>query len=199
MTAMRLNPPPDWPLAPPGWIPPRGWQPDPSWPDPPPGWPLWVEDTPASIPVQSRGPRWAMAGGAAILIGAFLPLISATANSGYLSFTENGRAKDTGAFFGIILIGIAVALHYWSAPSRFHPPTIRLLAIPLLALANFGLLGCGTLVVAGLAGFQEQTDSLGSVTVTYWPGIGLIVIFLGCLANTLGAIRTLIDQARPDL
>ena len=164
---MRLNPPPDWP-----------------------------EGTSASIPVQSRGPRWAMAGGAAILIGAFLPLISDTASSGYLSFTENGRAEETCAFFGIVLIGIAVALHYWSAPSRFHPPTIQLLAIPLLALANFGLLGCGTLVVAGLTGFQEQTDSLGPATVTFWPGIGLIVIFLGCLANTLGAIRVLIDQAR---
>ena len=192
---MRLNPPPDWPPVPPGWIPPPGWQPDPSWPDPPSGWPLWVEDTAASMPVQSRGPRWAMAGGSAIFIGAFLPLMSDTANSGYLRFTENEGAKETSAFFGIVLIGIAVALHYWSVPSRFHPPTIRILAIPLLALANFGLLACGAFVVAGLAGFQEQTDLLGPVTVTYWPGIGLIVIFLGCLANTLGAIRTLIDQA----
>ena len=37
-----FNPPPGWPPAPPGWIPPMGWAPDPSWPEPPPGWQLWL-------------------------------------------------------------------------------------------------------------------------------------------------------------
>jgi len=41
---MRLNPPPGWPLPPPGWSPPPGWTPDPSWPPAPQGWVLWVED-----------------------------------------------------------------------------------------------------------------------------------------------------------
>ncbi|MEB3050988.1 hypothetical protein KV112_14785 [Mycolicibacter sp. MYC123] len=41
---MRFNPPPNWPPAPPGWVPDAGWAPDPSWPPPPPGWPLWVDE-----------------------------------------------------------------------------------------------------------------------------------------------------------
>jgi hypothetical protein len=41
---MRFNPPPNWPPAPPGWVPPPDWQPDPSWPAAPPGWQLWVSD-----------------------------------------------------------------------------------------------------------------------------------------------------------
>jgi hypothetical protein len=43
---MRFNPPPNWPPAPPGWMPPPGWQPDAAWPPLPPGWPLWVPDAP---------------------------------------------------------------------------------------------------------------------------------------------------------
>ena len=36
-----FRPPPGWPPAPAGWIPPRGWRPDPSWPPAPPGWTFW--------------------------------------------------------------------------------------------------------------------------------------------------------------
>ena len=48
----QLNPPPGWPLPPPGWVPALEWQPDPGWPPPPPGWQLWV---PASAPSAPRG------------------------------------------------------------------------------------------------------------------------------------------------
>lgn len=41
---MRFNPPPGWPPAPAGFVPPAGWRPDPSWPPAPAGWPFWVED-----------------------------------------------------------------------------------------------------------------------------------------------------------
>lgn len=50
---MRLNPPPDWPQPPAGWVPPPGWKPDPAWPDPPDGWQLWLRDedtTPVPMP-----------------------------------------------------------------------------------------------------------------------------------------------------
>jgi hypothetical protein len=52
--AMRFNPPPGWPPAPTGWIPPSGWQPDPSWPPAPAGWPLWVQNV---APVGERNTR----------------------------------------------------------------------------------------------------------------------------------------------
>jgi hypothetical protein len=35
------RPPPDWPKAPRGFVPPAGWIPDPSWPAPPEGWRWW--------------------------------------------------------------------------------------------------------------------------------------------------------------
>ena len=37
-----FNPPPGWPPAPPGWVPPEDWKPDPNWPPPPPGWIFWA-------------------------------------------------------------------------------------------------------------------------------------------------------------
>jgi hypothetical protein len=37
-----FNPPPGWPPAPSGWVPPEDWKPDPSWPPPPVGWIFWV-------------------------------------------------------------------------------------------------------------------------------------------------------------
>jgi collagen type III alpha len=41
-TAWRFNPPPSWPPAPPGWIPPEGWTPPPSLPPAPDGWQWWL-------------------------------------------------------------------------------------------------------------------------------------------------------------
>lgn len=49
---MRFNPPPNWPPAPPGWVPGSSWVPDPSWPPPPPGWQLWVDDAAPQYPPQ---------------------------------------------------------------------------------------------------------------------------------------------------
>lgn len=40
----RFNPPPTWPVPPPGWTPEPGWRPDPSWGPPPPGWQVWLEE-----------------------------------------------------------------------------------------------------------------------------------------------------------
>jgi hypothetical protein len=54
----RLNPPPNWPAPPPGWVPAPGWRPPPNWPVPPPGWQLWIDDTvPAPSPVLERPQR----------------------------------------------------------------------------------------------------------------------------------------------
>ena len=66
---MRFNPPPNWPPAPPGWVPDGNWAPDPSWSAPPPGWQLWIDDSaagaappyPAPWPPQpGRGSRKAL-------------------------------------------------------------------------------------------------------------------------------------------
>jgi hypothetical protein len=56
---MRFNPPPGWPAAPEGWLPPPDWQPEPDWPAAPDGWQLLVDDgqpeqagawSPAAVP-----------------------------------------------------------------------------------------------------------------------------------------------------
>lgn len=54
---MRFNPPPNWPPAPPGWVPDGNWAPDPSWPDPPPGWQLWIDDS-AQYPASGAAPQY---------------------------------------------------------------------------------------------------------------------------------------------
>lgn len=50
MTEYTFNPPPGWPPAPPGWVPPAGWRPDPSWPPAPDGWLWWLPVPEASAP-----------------------------------------------------------------------------------------------------------------------------------------------------
>lgn len=52
--ARRFNPPPNWPLPPTGWTPPKGWRPDPSWPPPPAGWQLWSDDSDRAIRLLKR-------------------------------------------------------------------------------------------------------------------------------------------------
>jgi hypothetical protein len=81
-TAVRYNPPPNWPAPPPGWTPPPGWSPDPAWGPPPEGWQLWVADTTAPAPAWGaatatapvtpwyrRVPKWAYAAIGTAVIG----------------------------------------------------------------------------------------------------------------------------------
>jgi hypothetical protein len=49
----KFNPPPGWPLPPPGWQPGANWQPDPLWPAPPVGWPFWIDEPTATELPQS--------------------------------------------------------------------------------------------------------------------------------------------------
>ncbi|HEU0190489.1 MAG TPA: hypothetical protein VFR17_04365 [Mycobacterium sp.] len=69
---MRFNPPPNWPAAPPGWVPDSNWRPDPSWPPPPPGWPLWVDESGFPVgpqpPRRSRKALWAALIAAAVVV-----------------------------------------------------------------------------------------------------------------------------------
>ena len=48
-----FNPPPGWPVPPPGWQPPEGWQPDPSWPPAPSGWEFWQPESQGAPQQQS--------------------------------------------------------------------------------------------------------------------------------------------------
>jgi hypothetical protein len=211
---MRFNPPPGWPPAPAGWTPPPGWQPDPAWPPAPPGWPLWVDEPaaptqapaqwPAAGPGLAAGPaagpgapqvrdprasldaRWTLGGGAAVVLGSVLPWVSVT-SSGVVGVSINGGARGTSAVFGLILLGLGAAI-----VSRASRGAKSLgYAIALLVLSILGTLGYAIFAIAGFAGFDE-TDALGDTAhVTFSPSVGLIMLFLGCVAVVYGAIRAL--------
>lgn len=50
MSGWKFNPPPGWPPAPAGFLPPSDWRPDPSWPPAPDGWMFWLPDYPVEAP-----------------------------------------------------------------------------------------------------------------------------------------------------
>ncbi|MBS9534615.1 hypothetical protein KIH27_13560 [Mycobacterium sp. M1] len=84
---LRFNPPPNWPPAPPGWVPDPNWQPDPSWPPAPPGWRLWVEDT-TPWPAKSRHRLW-------LALGAITAVVVVVAGS--LWYSRGGEHRTSGA------------------------------------------------------------------------------------------------------
>lgn len=189
---MRFNPPPGWPL-PRNWTPPSGWTPDPSWPAPPHGWPFWVEETPVRRPFLSTDTRWIIGGGAALFLGSLLPFITYAPNL-YGTFQINGGFRSGGTFFGLIIIGIGVAMWYQPAAGWLASKAkANVLAIVLLLLT--GLMGLGYLGIAaaGAIGVQEPTDFGSTVTVNYSPNIGLVLSIVGCAAAGVGAIIALVQ------
>jgi hypothetical protein len=188
----RLNPPPGWPPVPAGWTPPANWQPDPSWPAPPPGWQLWIEDAaPAAatgrvataVPVATAKPAldaqtissyWAIGGGIALIIGAWIPFITVTASTSF------GAASDTfsmptflqltSAIWGLILAGLGFGMRKTPGYST-----------ALLVLAILGLIGYGAFTLFGLVGVW---------IFHFYPSIGLILSLLGNIAVFVGAQRS---------
>jgi hypothetical protein len=224
----RFNPPPAWEM-PAGWMPPPGWEPDPAWPDPPEGWQLWVEDAPARGRVLTADSWWVLAGGAAVCIGSLLPWVFVYVFDSNPSDTSFGQpvpvgnsitadARAAAAVFGLILIGLAIAIRSKSARGASAKARAGVYGIPLLALSVLGILGCGVLTLAGFAGFSEGNGlgivsygiftlagagaiqgpdgTAGSARVTFIPNAGLILIFLGCVAAGVGGISYLRHAAR---
>jgi hypothetical protein len=158
--------------------PPPEWQPDPAWPAPPAGWPLQVDETPAS-PHRAMDSAWAIAGGTAVFLGSLLP---------FVSFSDPGIAVNPGAraataLFGLIVLGLGIALR--AVQGRFLMGT----SVATLCLSALGALGYAITIVAGMAGITEQ-DPLGySVTVTFSPGIGILLALAGCAGAGVGAVR----------
>jgi hypothetical protein len=176
---MRLNPPPGWPPAPPGWVPPPGWQPDPSWPAPPAGWQLWVEDT-APKAGWLRAATWTIAGGGALFFGSLLPFLTSSQPAIY---TVNSGPKYTATVFGLILVGLGIIMRAQSRRARLISGIVALIIAALLLLI-FALV-----IIAGAVGTQETTFGY-STRVHLTPGIGIILSALGCVAAGVGAIMS---------
>jgi hypothetical protein len=141
--------------------------------------------------VGSNWPAWCIGGGAAVLLGALLPFISAPSVFGYAVFNVNSGARGMSAVFGAVIGVLGVIAHRLpaSGPSRSGTPTG--LTVTLLILSGLGALGYAGFAVAGLVGFQDQADLGIPVRVTYSPGSGLVLSILGCALATAGAIGIL--------
>jgi hypothetical protein len=195
--ALRFNPPPGWPVQPPGWFPPPGWSPDPAWPPPPLGWELWVEDTAgypwvapgarAPSPYQpatafSAADKWAVGGAVAVLVGSVLPFVSSVS---IIQWDIVPGARAVSAIFGIILIALALA-----AVPRARSTLFRVL---LLVGGLLGVLGYGSFIVIGIVGFESSSGGTYAweTTVTFSPNVGLISCVGGCAICVFGAISGL--------
>ena len=128
--AQRFNPPPNWPSAPPGWVPPTGWQPDPSWGPPPPGWQLWE---PYRANPRAFAWSFAFAGGFYLLI-----LIVALIGTGGDLNPETAGA----VMVPFLLAGLVTGLIARSRPVRwvigFYPLIVFAIAAAISVISNLG-------------------------------------------------------------
>jgi hypothetical protein len=182
---------------------------------------------PAKNRVQ-RASWWAIGGGAVIFLGSLLPWISVYVYDGNLFNASDdpnlfnavavgnsisGGARAASAAFGLIVIGLAIAILSASARGVFVKPQAYAYGIPLIALSVLGFLACGSFAVAGFLGFREaagpgmvgyriftlqekhpilaEDATAGSAHVSFTPNVGLIMILLGCTVAVIGAIRSL--------
>jgi DivIVA domain-containing protein len=171
---------------------------------------------------------WAIGGGVAVFLGSLLPWISVYVYDGNLldapddpnlfktvavGNSISGGARAAAAVFGLILMGLATAIHFTSARGVVARPRAYVYGIPLAALTVLGMVGCGIFAVAGYIGFREadgpgivgygiftlqerhpilaEDGTAGSAHVSFTPNVGLIMILLGCMVAVIGAIRSL--------
>lgn len=176
---------------------------------------------------------WAMGGGAAVFLGSLLPWISVYVFEGDLFIAPNdpnmfkavavgnsisGGARVAAAIFGLILLGLAWALHSTSTRGMLVKLHAYASGIPLIALSLLGITGCVIITAAGWAGFPEadglkiagygiftlkekhpilaENGTAGAAHVSFTPNVGLSMIFLGCAAVVIGAIRSVLCVAR---
>ena len=176
---------------------------------------------------------WTIGGGAAVFIGSLLPWISVYVFEGDLFIAPNdpnmfkavavgnsisGGARVAAAIFGLILLGLAWALHSTSTRGMLVKLHAYASGIPLIALSLLGITGCVIITAAGWAGFPEadglkiagygiftlkekhpilaENGTAGAAHVSFTPNVGLSMIFLGCAAVVIGAIRSVLCVAR---
>jgi hypothetical protein len=159
--------------------PPEG-QPDPTRPAPPAGGPLRADQNPAPQQ-QATDSAWAIAGGTSVFLGSLLPFVSFSDPE----MQANPGARTATALFGLTLLGLGIALR--AAPRRHLIAT----AVTALCLSALGALGYAITIVGGLIGTTEQDPFGFPVTVTFSPGIGILLALAGCAAAYVAAIRTL--------
>lgn len=178
---LRLNTPPGWPPLPEGWVPPPGWEPDPSWPEPPAGWQLWLDEAPGSL-TRIKNAAWIIVGGGMILLSSYLPF--AHTNNADLGVIETFSGSRL-VFPAALLIGLGICV-CWSPRRWLLPAAITSLAVSLLG--SFLLL---VVIVAGTAGYTDQTDYGFPYKVTLSIGIGLVLSLAGFAVTAAGSVKSI--------
>jgi hypothetical protein len=151
--AYRLNPPPGWPPAPDGFVPPQGWQPDPAWPPAPPGWQLWVQDDTQA--------------------GSALPAAPSLA-PGVHYYTADRPASGTNGFaiaaFVLGLIGGVLLSVIFGIVAlnklRDRPQRGKGLAIAGLCLSGVWVVGIVSLLVVNAVTASQRSATTGQITAS---------------------------------
>ena len=162
-----------------GTAPPEERQPEPTGPRPA-GWPLQASQTPGP-PNRVADSGWIIAGGSAIFLGSLLPFVSFSDPE----VTVNPGARTTTALFGLIVLGLGIALR--AAQRRYLTGT----SVAALCLSALGTLGYVITIVAGMAGITEQGPFGIPVKVTFSPGIGILLALAGCVTVGVAGIRSI--------
>jgi hypothetical protein len=177
------QPDPSWPPPPPGW---QLWVEDSAAPRPVAtavpaaagmpagvGMPGVAAVPRAGLPANAAAVNslWAMGGGAAVLIGAWLPFVSVSAaNLALGHFTMPTSLQVTSALFGLALTLLGLGL-------RKNPGY----GTVLLVLSILGLIGYVGFTAFGIVGIW---------IFHFAPSIGLILSILGCVAALVGSNRS---------
>jgi len=149
--AYRLNPPPGWPPAPDGFVPPQGWQPDPAWPPAPPGWQLWVQDDTQASSALPAAPA---------LAPGIHYYTADRPGSGTIGFAI--AAFILGLFGGVLLSVIfgIVALN----KLRGRPQRGKGMAIAGLCLSGLWVVGIVALLVVNAETASQRSATTGQIT-----------------------------------
>lgn len=159
--------------------PPPEWQPDPTQPAPPAGSRLPTGDRQAISP-ETQDSWLVMVGGAAVFFGSLMPFASFTG----VDAVVGPGAKTASMMYGLVLVALGFVLG--AAPRRGR--LVAGIAITCLS-AVAGLLYM-RFILAGITGVPVQ-DLFGDATsLTFSPGIGVILAVAGCAAAYVAAIRS---------
>ncbi|MBV9594199.1 MAG: hypothetical protein JO147_10470 [Actinobacteria bacterium] len=137
---------------------------------------------PGSSRTPAHGLYVALAGAAAVAIGALIPFVSKQeGDDGLTAFYVKPDALHVSFVFGLVLAGVALIATQDAARKGF--------AIVGVVLAALGVAGYSLFTAVGYAGVQVD-DPLGSPVTVHWHpsgGVGLSII--GCLVMLFGSIR----------
>jgi hypothetical protein len=122
-------------------------------------------------------------GAAVVIVGAFVPFVSFTGLLGFVQPDVPFKFRAYLAAFGVVLLAVALLAQ--------RPAAGAVLGRLAQLVALIGIVGYGVLTAVGAHGINEPIFSGLSITVTFVPGVGLILSAIGCVMVIVSAQRRL--------